>query len=279
VKEAGVKKLRMILALTMAVTMTVSGCGPRSVVRPTIVAGTIKPVALIAQAIAGTALQVQVLAGDDGAPLQNAQELASASAVVFQTGTAIDRWSSEMVQGSVRLVSLSAALDKGTSGGSWLSFRDSADMARLIRDTLDALYPELKEQFDSRYAVFMDQCSQADGRLKRLVWNAGTRAFLAGDTTWSSAAGDFGLRVVVQSGLTGLDLLGADAVLRVAEWGSGEKTQVVVVNVTPGGSTGVSRQSNGIVVCSLDALGTTAKGAFVPWLEDQLTLLGSAIGK
>ena len=273
------KKLRMILALTMAVTMTVSGCGPRSVVRPTIVAGTIKPVALIAQAIAGSALQVQVLAGDDGAPLQNAQELASASAVVFQTGTAIDRWSSEMVQGSVRLVSLSAALDKGTSGGSWLSFRDSADMARLIRDTLDALYPESKEQFDSRYAVFMDQCSQADGRLKRLVWSAGTRAFLAGDTTWSSAAGDFGLRVVVQPGLTGLDLLGADAVLRVAEWGSGEKTQVVVVNVTPGGSTGVSRQSNGIVVCSLDALGTTAEGAFVPWLEDQLTLLGSAIGK
>ncbi|MHC1679378.1 MAG: metal ABC transporter solute-binding protein, Zn/Mn family [Candidatus Cryosericum sp.] len=273
------KKLRMILALTMAVTMTVSGCGPRSVVRPTIVAGTIKPVALIAQAIAGSALQVQVLAGDDGAPLQNAQELASASAVVFQTGTAIDRWSSEMVQGSVRLVSLSAALDKGTSGGSWLSFRDSADMARLIRDTLDALYPESKEQFDSRYAVFMDQCSQADGRLKRLVWSAGTRAFLAGDTTWSSAAGDFGLRVVVKPGLTGLDLLGADAVLRVAEWGSGEKTQVVVVNVTPGGSTGVSRQSNGIVVCSLDALGTTAKGAFVPWLEDQLTLLGSAIGK
>jgi ABC-type Zn uptake system ZnuABC Zn-binding protein ZnuA len=152
-------------------------------------------------------------------------------------------------------------------------------MARLIRDTLDALYPELKEQFDSRYAVFMDQCSQADGRLKRLVWSAGTRAFLAGDTTWSSAAGDFGLRVVVQPGLTGLDLLGADAVLRVAEWGSGEKTQVVVVNVTPGGSTGVSRQSNGIVVCSLDALGTTAEGAFVPWLEDQLTLLGSAIGK
>ena len=273
------KKLRMILALTMAVTMTVSGCGPRSVVRPTIVAGTIKPVALIAQAIAGSALQVQVLAGDDGAPLQNAQELASASAVVFQTGTSIDRWSSEMAQGSVRLVSLSAALDNGTSGGSWLSFRDSADMARLIRDTLDALYPELKEQFDSRYAVFMDQCSQADGRLKRLVWSAGTRAFLAGDTTWSSAAGDFGLRVVVQPGLTGLDLLGADAVLRVAEWGSGEKTQVVVVNVTPGGSTGVSRQSNGIVVCSLDALGTTAEGAFVPWLEDQLTLLGSAIGK
>jgi ABC-type Zn uptake system ZnuABC Zn-binding protein ZnuA len=279
VKEAGVKKLQMILALTVAVTMAVPGCGPRSVVRPTIISGTIKPVALIAQAIAGTALQVQVLAGGDGAPLQNAQELASASAVVFQTGTSIDTWSSEMVKGSVRLVSLSAALDKGTSGGSWLSFRDSADMARLIRDTLDALYPELKEQFDSRYAVFMDQCSQADGRLKRLVWNAGTRAFLAGDTTWSRAAGDFGLRVVVQPGLKGLDLLGADAASRVAEWGSGEKTQVVVVNVTPGGSTGVSRQSNGIVACSLDALGATAEGAFVPWLEHQLTLLGSAIGK
>src|SRR5450756_3134648 len=103
----------MILALTMIVTMTVSGCGPRNVVVPTIISGTIKPVALIAQAIAGTALQVQVLAGDDGTPLQNARELVSKSAVVFQTGASIDTWSSGMEQGSVRFVSLSAALDKG----------------------------------------------------------------------------------------------------------------------------------------------------------------------
>jgi ABC-type Zn uptake system ZnuABC Zn-binding protein ZnuA len=279
VKEVGVKKLRMILAFTMVVTMAVSGCGPRNVVVPTIISGTIKPVALIAQAIVGTALQVQVLVGDDGVPLQNARELVSKSAIVFQTGASIDTWSSEMEQGSVRFVSLSAALDKGMPEGSWLSFRDATDMARLMRDTLDALYPELKEQFDSRYAVFMDQCSQADGRLKRLVWSAGTRAFLAEDTTWSSAAGDFGLRVVVQPGLKGLDLLGAEATSRVADWGSEEKTRVVVVNVAPGGSTGVSRQSNGIVACSLDALGATAEGAFVPWLEHQLTLLGSAIGK
>ena len=272
-------KLRMILAFTMVVTMAVSGCGPRNVVVPTIISGTIKPVALIAQAIAGSALQVQVLAGNDGAPLQNARELVSKSAIVFQTGASIDTWSSEMEQGSVRFVSLSAALDKGTPEGSWLSFRDAADMARLMRDTLDALYPELKEQFDSRYAAFMDQCSQADGRLKRLVWSAGTRAFLAGDTTWSSAAGDYGLRVVVQPGLKGLDLSGAEAASRVADWGSGEETRVVVVNVAPGGSTGVSRQSNGIVACSLDALGATAEGDFVPWLEHQLTLLGSAIGK
>ncbi|HEY5001176.1 MAG TPA: zinc ABC transporter substrate-binding protein [Candidatus Cryosericum sp.] len=272
-------KLRIILACTMVVTMAVSGCGPRNVVVPTIISGTIKPVALIAQAIAGTALQVQVLAGNDGAPLQNARELVSTSAVVFQTGTSIDTWSSEMEQGGVRFISLSAALDKSTLEGSWLSFRDAADMARLMRETLDALYPELKEGFDSRYAVFMDQCSQADGRLKRLVWSAGTRAFLAEDTTWSSAAGDFGLRVVVQPGLKGLDLSGAQAASRVAEWGSGEKTQVVVVNVSPGGSTGVSRQSNGIIACRLDAVGATAEGTFVPWLEQQLTLLGSAIGK
>jgi len=274
-----VNKLRIILACTMVVTMAVSGCGPRNVVVSTIISGTIKPVALIAQAIAGTALQVQVLAGNDGAPLQNARELVSMSAVVFQTGTSIDTWFSEMEQGSVRFVNLSAALDKSTPEGSWLSFRDSADMARLMRETLDALYPELKEGFDSRYAVFMDQCSQADGRLKRLVWSAGTRAFLAEDTTWSSAAGDFGLRVVVQPGLKGLDLSGAQAASRVAEWGSGEKTQVVVVNVSPGGSTGVSRQSNGIIACRLDAVGATAEGTFVPWLEQQLTLLGSAIGK
>lgn len=273
------KKLWMTVAFTIIVTMAVFGCGPRTTVRSTIISGTIKPVALIAQAIAGTALQVQVLAGGDGSPLPNAQELVSASAVVFRTGTSIDAWSSAMEQGSVHFVSLSAALDKGAPEGSWLSFRDSADMARLVRDTLDALYPELKEQFDSRYAVFMDQCSQADGRLKMLVWSAGTRAFLAGDTMWSSAAGDFGLRVVVQPGLKGLDLSGTEAALRVADWGSVEKTQVVVVNVAPGASTGVNRQANGIVVCSLDALGVTAEGAFVPWLEHQLTLLGSAIGK
>ncbi|MCX6097760.1 MAG: zinc ABC transporter substrate-binding protein [Caldiserica bacterium] len=273
------KKLQTILALTVAVTMAVSGCGPRNVVRPMIISGTIRPVALIAQAIAGAALQVHVLAGSDGVPLQNAQELASASAVVFQTGTSIDTWSSKMQQGGVRFVSLSAALDKGRLGSPWLSFRDAADMARLMRDTLDALYPELKEQFDSRYAVFMDECSQADGRLKRLVWSAGTRAFLAEDTTWSGAAADFGLRILVQPGLKGLDLTGAEAASRVANWGSGEKTQVVVVNVVPGGSTGVVRQSNGVVVCNLDALGATADGPFVSWLEGELTLLGSAIGK
>jgi ABC-type Zn uptake system ZnuABC Zn-binding protein ZnuA len=274
-----VTKFRMILAVTVVLTMVVSGCGPHTVVQPTIISGTIKPVALIAQAIAGTALQVQVLAGDNGAPLQNVQELVSKSAVVFQTGASVDAWSNEMEQGSVRFVNLSAALDKGASGGSWLSFRDASDMARLIRDTLDALYPELKEQFDSRYAVFMDQCSQADGRLKRLAWSAGTRAFLAADTMWLSAAEDYGLRVVVQPDLKGLDLSGADAASRIANWGSGEKTRVVVVNIAAGGSTGVSRQPNGIVVCSLDALGATAEGAFVPWLEGQLALLGSAIGK
>lgn len=273
------KKLWMIVAFTIIVTMAVSGCGTRTAVRPTIISGTIKPVVLIIQAIAGTTLQVQVLAGGNGSPLQNAQELVSASAVVFRTGTSVDAWSSAMEQGSVSFVSLSAALDKGTPEGSWLSFRDSADMARLVRDTLATMYPELKEQFDSRYAVFMDQCSQADGRLKRLVWSAGTRAFLAEDSTWSSAAGDYGLRVIVQPGLKGLDLSGAEAASRVVGWGSQEKTRVVVVNVSPGGSTRVSRQANGLVVCSLDALGATDEGAFVPWLEHQLTLLSSAIGK
>ena len=273
------KKHRMILALTMIVTIAVSGCGPRSVVRPTIISGTIKPVALIAQAIAGTALHVQTLAGDDGTPVQNAQELISASAVVFRLGTSVDTWSGDMKPGNARIVDLSDALDKNAPDGAWLSFRDAADMARLMRDTLDTLYPELTEQFDSHYATFMDQCSQADGRLKRLVWSAGTRAFLAEDTTWSSAARDFGLRVVLQPGLKGLDLSGTEAALKVADWGAGEKTRVVVVNVAPGGGVGVSHQPNGIVVCSLDALGRTAEGAFVPWLEGQLTLLGSSIGK
>jgi len=273
------KRLRTILALSMAVTMAVSGCGPRSVLPPTIVSGTIKPVALIAQAIAGTALQVHVLAGDDGEPLQNAQELASASAVVFQTGTSIDSWSSKMQQDSTRIVNLSASLDKATQGGPWLSFRDAADMARLVRDTLDALYPELKDQFDSRYAVFMDECSQADGRLKRLVWSAGTRTILAEDTTWSGAAADFGLRILVRPGLKGLDLSGAEAAASIADWGSTGNTRVVVVNIAAGGAVGVIRHENGIVACNLDVLGVTAESSFVSWLEGDLTLLGSAIGK
>lgn len=272
------KKLWMIL-VALTVTVAASGCGSPNVAPPMTISGTIKPVALIAQAIAGTSLQVQVLAGDDGSPLQNAQELVSRSAVVFRTGTPVDTWSTAMKEGGVSVVSLSGASDKGVSDGSWLSFRDSADMARLIRDTLAATYPDLKEQFDSAYARFMDQCSQADGRLKRLVWSAGTRGFLADDTTWSSAARDFGLRVVVQPALKGLDLSGAEAASRVADWGSEQKTRVVVVDVAPGGTTGLSRQENGIVACTLDALGVTAKGAFVPWLEEQLTLLGSAIGK
>lgn len=272
-------KSRMILAFTIVLTMLMSGCGPRTVVQPTIISATIKPVAMIVQAVAGTALQVQILTGDNGVPLQNVKELMSRSAVVFQTGASIDAWSAAMEQGSARFVDLSAALDKGASGGSWLSFRDASDMARLVRDTLDAAYPELKERFDSGYAVFMNQCSQADGRLKRLVWSAGTRAFVAADTTWLSAAEDFGLRVLVQPDLKGLDLSGAEAASRVADWGSEEKTRVVIVNIATGGSAGVSRQPNGIVVCSLDALGATAKGTFVPWLEAQLALLASAIGK
>ena len=212
------KKLWMIL-VALIVTVAASGCGSRNVAPPMTISGTIKPVALIAQAIAGTSLQVQVLAGDDGSPLQNAQELVSRSAVVFRTGTPVDTWSTAMEEGGVSVVSLSGASDKGVSDGSWLSFRDSADMARLIRDTLAATYPDLKEQFDSAYARFMDQCSQADGRLKRLVWSAGTRGFLAEDMTWSSAARDFGLRVVVQPALKGLDLSGAEAASRVADWG------------------------------------------------------------
>ncbi len=74
------KKLWMIL-VALIVTVAASGCGSRNVAPPMTISGTIRPVALIAQAIAGTSLQVQVLAGDDGSPLQNAQELVSRSAV------------------------------------------------------------------------------------------------------------------------------------------------------------------------------------------------------
>ncbi len=120
------------------------------------------------------------------------------------------------------VVSLSGASDKGVSDGSWLSFRDSADMARLIRDTLAATYPDLREQFDSAYARFMDQCSQADGRLKRLVWSAGTRGFLAEDMTWSSAARTSGCGSLF-SQPEGPRSIGAEAASRVADWGSEQR--------------------------------------------------------
>lgn len=271
------KRLRMILALTVAATIALAGCGQRAVVQPTVVCATIKPIALIVQAIAGSALQVRVLANADGTPLQNAHELASESAVVFQTGMLIDAWSGKIVPESVRLVSLSVASDSSTQGSPWLSLQYATDMARAVRDTLETAYPGMKDQFDSRYAAFLSESSQADGQLKKLIWNAHTRAFLAEDATWSPAAGDFGLRIVVRPGLKGLDLAGTEAAVRVKEWGSGDKTMVVVINVDAGENTGIDRQANGIVVCRLDASGATAQGDFVSWLEHQLETLGSAM--
>ncbi|MHB8070788.1 MAG: metal ABC transporter solute-binding protein, Zn/Mn family [Candidatus Cryosericum sp.] len=239
---------------------------------------TIKPVAMIAQAIVGSSLTIEILGSDTGAARENASELASRSALIFQTGTAVDTWASSLGTAAVSHVKLSAALGSGAPDGAWLSFGDSADMAGLMRDTLDALYPEYKNEFDSRYATLVDQCSRADGRLKQLVWKGSTRAFVAADTIWSAAAGDFGLRIVVQSGLKNLDLLGADAASTIMAWGSGEKTHIAVLNIVPGDATSVDRLPNGLVICRLDPLGTSANEGFVPWLEGQLTLLGSGLG-
>jgi ABC-type Zn uptake system ZnuABC Zn-binding protein ZnuA len=271
-------RFRTTIAMIVTLVLALTGCGPSSVKVPEVIAVTIKPVAMIAQAIVGSVLTIETLGGDMGVARENAADLASRSAVIFETGTAVDAWSNDFGTGTVRLVKLSAALTSSTADGAWLSFGDSADMARLIRDTLDALFPEFKGGFDSRYATLVDQCSQADGRLKQLVWKASTRVFVAADTTWSGAAHDFGLRVVVQSALKSLDLAGPVAAATITAWGSGEKTHIAVVNVVPGSSTGVNRLPNGLVICRLDPLGMSADGGFVSWLEGQLTLLGSALG-
>jgi len=273
-----VRKSYTILAVIVAATMLMPACTPRDAVKPAIISVTIRPVALIVQAVAGSAMEVRVLADADGNPVQNAQELASGSAVVFQAGTSIDRWSSGIVPKGVQLVTVCTVSDANAPGDPWLSLQFAGGFARLVRDTLDTMYPGLQDKFDSQYAVFMNQCSQADGQLKKLVWKAQTRTFLAEDATWSRAAGDFGLRVVVQPGLKGMDLATSEAAVQVREWGSAAKTMVVVRNVGAGETTGVDRQNNGIVVCRLDASGSTAQGDFVSWLDHQLELLGSAIG-
>lgn len=272
-------RFRGTTVVILMLVLTLTGCAPRAAETPKVVAATIKPLALIAQAVAGSELTIEVLGSDAGTARSDAADLASRSAVVLQTGTSIDSWADDLGPGTAHHVKLSDALGSGTAGGAWLSLGDSVDMARLIRDTLDALFPELKEGFDSRYATLVTQCSQADGRLKQLVWKGSTRAFVAADTTWAVAASDYGLRVVVQKPLASLDLASADAASMITTWGAAEKTHVVVVNVAPGTGTSVGRPPNGLVICYLDPLGAGAGSDFVPWLEGQLTLLASALAK
>ena len=151
-------------------------------------------------------------------------------------------------------------------------------MSRLIRDTLDATYPSYKERFDARYASLVNECSQADGRLKQLIWKASNRAFVAADTMWSDAARDYGLRIIVRSALKTLDLGSTDAAATITAWGAAEATRVAILGLPSGGSPGIDQRIKGAVVCYLDAMGKTASGSFVSWLEGQLTLLGSALG-
>lgn len=276
--EAEVTRFHTSIVVILTFVLALTGCRPPNVEAPKVIAVTIKPLTMIAQAIAGPALTIETLSGNMGAARGDASDMASRSAVIFHTGTAVDAWSTSLSTGTVRLVKLATPGDVGPVDGSWLSFGGAAEMARLMRDTLDALYPEFKEGFDSRYATLVDQCSRADGRLKQLIWKASARAFVAADTTWSGTAHDFGLRLIVQSALKSLDLADSGAASTITAWGSSEKTKVVVLNIEAGDGTGVDRLSNGIIVCRLDPLGTNADGAFVSWLESQLILLGSALG-
>ena len=101
---------------------------------------------------------------------------------------------------------------------------------------------------------------------------------MAAYTTWSDAARDYGLRIVVQSALKTLDLGSTDTAATITAWGAAEATHVAILDISPEGRLGIDQRIKGAVVCYLDAMGKTASDSFVSWLEGQLTLLGSALG-
>ena len=277
-KGGRVHKLRGLLAVVIVVVLlAVCGCNGPQVSKPRVISCSIEPVALIAQAIAGDSLKVQVLSGSDGAPLSNARELLLQGALTFEAGMPADAWCASVSGGSALLVDLSSVLEDKPANGSWLSFRDAAAMARHMRDTLSATYPELKGTFDAGYTTFVDKCSKADSRLKQLVWKARSRAFLAPDNVWSGAAHDYGLSLIVRPELKDLDLTTEASGTVVMQWGDIQGARVVVTDVKPGKSPAVQRLSNGLVLCALDPLAGTGEGSFVEWLEAEHTLLGVAL--
>jgi hypothetical protein len=277
-KGGRVHKLRGLLAAVIVVgLLAVSGCNGPQVSKPKVISCSIQPVALMARAIAGDSLKVQVLSGSDAAPLSNARELLLQGAVTFEAGMPADVWCASLSGGGALLVDLSTALEDKPANGSWLSFRDAAAMARHMRDTLSTTYPELKGTFDAGYTAFVDKCSKADSRLKQLVWKARSRAFLAPDNVWSGAAHDYGLSLIVRPELKGLDLTTEASGTMVKQWGELQGARVVVIDVKPGEFPAVQRQSNGLVLCALDPLARSEEGSFVEWLEAEHTLLGSAL--
>lgn len=277
-KGGRVHKLRGLLAAVIVVgLLAASGCNGPQVSKPKVISCSIQPVALMARAIAGDSLKVQVLSGSDAAPLSNARELLLQGAVTFETGMPPDAWCAGLSGGRTLLVDLSSVLEDKPANGSWLSFRDAAAMARCIRDTLSATYPELKGTFDAGYTAFVDKCSKADSRLKQLVWKARSRAFLAPDNVWSGAAHDYGLSLIIRPELKGLDLATDASGAMVMQWGDAQGARVVVIDVKPGESAVVQRLPNGLVLCALDPLAATGEGSFVEWLEAEHTLLGAAL--
>jgi len=86
-KGGRVHKLRGLLAAVIVVgLLAASGCNGPQVSKPKVISCSIQPVALMARAIAGDSLKVQVLSGSDAAPLSNARELLLQGAVTFETG-------------------------------------------------------------------------------------------------------------------------------------------------------------------------------------------------
>ncbi len=264
---------RTWMVLLLVIMVGCAGCGSKKLPSSQVVCVTTHALQLLVSDLAGPAVEVRVLSDSSGKPVQNAASLAKGCAVLFGMGFAEDAWGTTIAAGQGQTVMLAAALPKKSAQESWLSFRDCTAVAQLIRDTLVGIYPDDKSDLDTRYAAFLDQCSQADGRLKQHFWKTTQRTFVAADTTWSDAARDYGLTIIIKPAVATLDLSSANAASTVVAWG----THTVVLD-SRGSEASVSRGASDLQICRLDTLGTTTQAGFVPWLERQLTTLSSGLG-
>jgi len=268
----------MVLALVLVLGL--AGCSPgQSPAAPRVVCVTTRPLQLLVEALVNASVEVRVLSTDGIIPVQNAASVIKESAILFVSGLSEDAWATSLAGQSVQIVRLSDALQKGSAQNSCLSFRNSTDMARLIRDALISFYPSEKADFDTRYATFLDQCSQADGRLKQQFWKTAVRAFIAADGTWVDAAGDYGLRIIIQPSVRSIDPASTKSAAAIDAWGAQEHTHTIVLNDAGIQKAQVVHEENGVIVCKLDAAGAAAGGGFVSWLEVQLTALSQSLEK
>jgi ABC-type Zn uptake system ZnuABC Zn-binding protein ZnuA len=274
-------RYRTVLALGIALMVVASGCAPPVAASRTLCA-TLRPLELLIRAIAGPSFEVrligQVTAAGSSEPRSDAAMLLEGSAMLFTSGTAMDSWASGALTSGVRATQLSTAIEDSSAEGSWLSFRNAADMAGLVRDTLGQLYPADRDDFNDRYAAFVSQCSGIDGTLKSSFWRADARAFLAADMLWGEAAKDYGLRIAVEPSLGQRLLSVPEEAEYVRARGIQEGTATVVLAAQGGSLPGIQELTVGLTVCTLEPLGSAADRDYVTWLERQLTLLHQSLG-